>query len=258
MFVIQVRTSSTRVATAPVRVSVVSVPTQPPIHDLLVTASSSCLPPVSRRIGPPESPWQITASPTAVSETFAEASPVAVNDAVCSRSGTQAVFVRPNPAAVTLSSAVAGAAARATGFTFAMPTPSFTMTRSRSGCGTSSTAVRTAPPVVWVRSTRPTVTVVVTLGLPGWTAPVASAKQLAAERTHRGFTSVPVQERSEVPTTILAVWPKDAASAGAPCRAMAGAATKLPARVAATATPPVQNLRPCICDTTISPTGMRR
>ncbi|BFP55523.1 hypothetical protein SCMC78_53300 [Streptomyces sp. CMC78] len=63
-----------------------------------------------------------------------------------------------------------------------------------------------------------------------------------------------MQERSEAPTTILAVCPKTAASAGAPCRAMAGEVTKLPARVAATAAPTVRIVRLCERGTTFTPT----
>jgi hypothetical protein len=126
-----------------------------------------------------------------------------VNVPVWSLSGTHSVLVRPNPAFTSSSPAAAGDVANRTGVTAGsvILAASLTSTRSRSAWGTSRMAGRTLPPS-WVRSVRPTVTVVATAGLPSAGLPSA-AKQVAAVRTHCGAMRVPVQALCS-PTLILA------------------------------------------------------
>ncbi len=79
--------------------------------------------------------------------------------------------------------------------------------RSRSARGTSSTISRTWP--AWVaRSVRPTVAVVLRVGLPagtrdGWAG--SSAKQLAAVRIQWASTRAPEQLRAPSPMSSFAV-----------------------------------------------------
>ncbi|CAM5694136.1 hypothetical protein SVIOM342S_05304 [Streptomyces violaceorubidus] len=101
---------------------------------------------------------------------------------------------------------VGAAVASATGVTLVTGRFNRARTTSRSVRGTSSTTVRTAPPVP-VRSARPMVAVVVRAGLPAGTVRLSagfSAKQLAAVSSQSLSTRTPEQPRSWSPTMIWA------------------------------------------------------